>query len=41
MRDMLIHHYFGVSLRVVWDTAKENIPPLKNKVEKILKGWKG
>jgi uncharacterized protein with HEPN domain len=40
MRDMLIHHYFGVSLRVVWDTAKENLPPLKEKVGKILRNWK-
>lgn len=40
MRDMLIHHYFGVSLRMVWDTAKEDLPPLKEKVKKILMDWK-
>lgn len=40
MRDMLIHQYFGVSLRVVWDTAKESLPPLSKKVERLLKDWK-
>lgn len=27
MRDKLIHHYFGVYLRVVWKTAVEDVPP--------------
>ena len=37
MRDKLIHGYFGVDLRMVWKTVKEEIPPLKPLFEKILK----
>ena len=29
MRDKLIHAYFGVDLRVVWKTLKEDVPFLK------------
>ncbi|MDG6250095.1 DUF86 domain-containing protein [Methanocalculus sp.] len=28
MRDKLIHHYFGVSLVIVWETAHSDIPVL-------------
>ncbi|AHL22815.1 HepT-like ribonuclease domain-containing protein [Thermococcus nautili] len=34
MRDKLIHAYFGVDLRVVWRTIKEDIPRLRE----IFKG---
>ena len=36
MRDKLIHGYFGVDLRRVWKTVKEEIPPLKPLFEKML-----
>jgi uncharacterized protein with HEPN domain len=36
-RDVMIHAYFGVNLGVVWKTAKERLPELKNEIEKILK----
>jgi len=29
MRDKLIHHYFGVSLAIVWETAQSDIPMLR------------
>lgn len=29
MRDKLIHDYFGVNTKVVWKTAKEDLPALK------------
>ena len=37
MRDKLIHHYFGINLGVVWRTITDDINPLKEAVEKILK----
>ncbi len=37
MRDKLIHGYFGVDLRRVWKTVKEEIPPLKPLFEKMLR----
>ena len=36
MRDKLIHQYFGVDLEIVWLSVKEDIPDLKEEVEKIL-----
>jgi uncharacterized protein with HEPN domain len=37
MRDRLIHHYFGVDYRMVWDIVKHDIPELKSRIENILK----
>jgi uncharacterized protein with HEPN domain len=36
MRNILIHEYFGVNLKVVWDTSHSNLPPLKAFIQKIL-----
>lgn len=36
MRDVLIHHYFGVDLEIVWRTATEVLPDLVLQVERIL-----
>jgi len=30
MRNVLIHQYFGVNLKVVWDTCRSNLPQLKS-----------
>jgi uncharacterized protein with HEPN domain len=37
MRNVLIHHYFGVDLTAVWDTIQKDLPSLKEKIEKIIK----
>ena len=37
MRDKLIHEYFGVNLKRVWKTVKEDLPSLKPLFEKILR----
>lgn len=39
MRDKLIHEYFGVDLKRVWKTVKEDIPYLKPLFDKILKDF--
>ena len=36
MRDKLIHGYFGVDIRIVWDTIEEDLPPLKEAVRDVL-----
>ncbi len=36
MRDILIHEYFGVNYKLVWDVAKNKIPELKSEIEKII-----
>lgn len=35
MRDKLIHEYFGVNNKVVWDTLQEDLPGLKEKIQKF------
>lgn len=36
MRDKLIHEYFGVSPRIVWETVKNDLPALKSQIEEVL-----
>lgn len=36
MRNLLIHEYFGVNPKVVWQVVTQDITPLKTAVEKLL-----
>lgn len=36
MRDILIHKYFGVDLRVVWETVQQDLPALKPLIVQIV-----
>jgi len=36
MRDKLIHGYFGVNLRRVWDTVIIDLPPLRDVAVRML-----
>jgi uncharacterized protein with HEPN domain len=36
MRDVLIHHYFGVKLETVWQVVVDHVPPLRERVSKLL-----
>ncbi len=40
MRNILIHEYFGVRVKKVWRTVKEDIPDLKQKVLQMVKDLK-
>lgn len=35
MRNFLIHEYFGVSVHLVWNTVKKDIPKLKKQILKL------
>ncbi|HII15606.1 MAG TPA: DUF86 domain-containing protein [Nanoarchaeota archaeon] len=37
LRDILIHEYSGVDLRIVWDVVVTKLPPLKESVKRIMK----
>ena len=39
MRDKLIHHYFGVDLKVVWKTATEDLPGLEVQIKEVLQDF--
>ncbi len=36
MRDHLIHGYFGIDYKIVWDTIKEKISDLISIISQIL-----
>lgn len=39
MRDRLIHFYFGVDYKLVWETIKKRIPQIKPLLQKIMKSF--
>jgi len=39
LRDLLIHAYFGVDLKIIWDVVINKIPELKVSVKKIAKNF--
>ena len=38
MRDILIHDYFGVDLKLTWKVAKEEVLVLKKRILEVKKG---
>jgi uncharacterized protein with HEPN domain len=36
MRNVLVHHYFGVDTDIVWEAVKRDLPSLKAQLETIL-----
>ncbi|HNQ24987.1 MAG TPA: DUF86 domain-containing protein [Phycisphaerae bacterium] len=36
LRDLLIHHYFGVKLETVWEITVRDLPRLGEQVERML-----
>lgn len=36
IRNTLVHEYFGIDYDIVWESIKQNIPVLKNKIETIF-----
>lgn len=38
MRNILVHHYFGVDKNVVWSVVENDLPPIEASVRKALAG---
>ena len=36
MRNVLIHEYFGVNAKIVWDTCKIDLPKLKEIIKSVI-----
>ncbi|ODA42101.1 DUF86 domain-containing protein [Desulfosporosinus sp. BG] len=36
LRDVLIHDYMGISLKIVWNVVQNELPQLKTMIKKIL-----
>ena len=39
-RDKVIHQYFGIDLKVIWEIVKKDIPKLKEEILNVLKEYK-
>ncbi|MBU2634473.1 MAG: DUF86 domain-containing protein [Nanoarchaeota archaeon] len=37
LRDILIHEYSGINLKIVWDVIVNNLPKLKRNIKKMMK----
>lgn len=37
IREVLIHHYFGVDYDIVWDVIQTQLAPLGNVIDELLK----
>ena len=37
MRNIVVHEYHGVNLKIIWQTITEDLPPLISQLEEILK----
>lgn len=37
LRNRIIHAYFNVNLQIVWEIVQNDLPPLKQQVERILR----
>jgi len=37
MRNILVHHYFGIDLNAVWSVVEHDLPNLKLEVQSILR----
>jgi len=37
LRNVLIHEYFGIDLKIVWDIVKTDLPILKKHIEESLR----
>ncbi len=38
LRDIIIHGYFGMSLKIIWDIIQNETPELEKKVWEIVEG---
>ena len=37
MRNLLVHKYFGIDLQEIWDTAVNDLPALRKRVEVMMR----
>ncbi len=36
MRNVVIHEYFGIDTRILWEILKNELPPIENRLKDIL-----
>ena len=40
MRDVLIHHYFGIDTKILWHTTQNNLPKLQKQLKAMIQNHK-
>jgi len=35
-RNKIIHHYFGLDIKIIWEIIKKDLPELKQKLSRLL-----
>jgi uncharacterized protein with HEPN domain len=40
LRDILIHDYFGINYKILWDIVQNQVPDLHKKIKQIIKETK-
>jgi uncharacterized protein with HEPN domain len=40
MRNIIVHEYFGVSERIVWDTVQDDLPGIVQPLKRLLSSEK-
>ncbi len=40
LRDILIHEYFGVNIKIIWDVTQNKLPQFEKQIKKILSDQK-
>jgi uncharacterized protein with HEPN domain len=38
VRNVVVHEYFGIDSRILWETVRHDLPPLVSKLEAVLAG---
>ena len=38
LRNRIVHEYFGISIEIVWNIVKQELPKLKKPMKQILEG---
>jgi uncharacterized protein with HEPN domain len=38
MRNLVIHEYFSLDLKIIWSTIKNDLPSLKRQIDILLQG---
>ena len=39
-RNVIIHEYFGIDLKIMWDIIKNELPPLERKLKRLHRTFK-
>ena len=37
LRNIVVHQYFGMDMKILWETAQHDLPPLAPLLQKVLK----